>query len=643
MASRVLTVDDDASPRLRLSLGSGAGGGVAPADSQYLVLALDSGLSGERRFVAGAGLSATDAGANGDYTLALNPILVPLLTDPGADRIAFWDDSDGAYDFLAPSAPISISGNNLQIAQSGAAADGYLSSTDWNTFNNKQSAHSVTANYVLYSGGAGVISGEAAFSYNPSTDQLALSTSGSGAGLLIGGDAQIYRRAADVLATPDRFESGGGLVVGGNTLPTISGNASTFAIHSDADAVLTAALIAHGDGLTRQVRLTMGRSFGTEAAPEDVDEAAVIGHYGFSAYYNGAYRAIGGIGGVVTGTPTSGDIPPSRMTFSTSDGNGASPLGSNRMHISPNGLINASSSSVADFSPTHATDETGTILASRDIETKRNLYVVGDASVDSQLSVGRVQDSNFTGFIWGGDGTPSSISHAAHLGVSGSGGVQWAFSNDTTGHDMTSGFLVGLDSSEQPILFSWESTAMKFSTNGTERLALAGAAGGESVFNDPSADIDFRVESDGNTHAIFVDAGNNRVGIFTSAPSVAFDVTGAAAFSSTIAGGGNLTISNGQLIVNTAGYGLSIKEGSNAMMGTATLSSGAVTVSTTAVLTGDRIFFQPVSNSGAGAYGAYYTYTITNATSFTVTSKGVLGATATGDNSTFNWIIIRPA
>ena len=41
-----------------------------------------------------------------------------------------------------------------------------------------------------------------------------------------------------------------------------------------------------------------------------------------------------------------------------------------------------------------------------------------------------------------------------------------------------------------------------------------------AVFNDDShADIDFRVESDSNTHMLFVDAGTNRVGIGTTSPS----------------------------------------------------------------------------------------------------------------------------
>jgi len=41
----------------------------------------------------------------------------------------------------------------------------------------------------------------------------------------------------------------------------------------------------------------------------------------------------------------------------------------------------------------------------------------------------------------------------------------------------------------------------------------------EAVFNDPGNDVDFRVESDSNTHALFVDASANSVAMGTSAPA----------------------------------------------------------------------------------------------------------------------------
>ena len=52
--------------------------------------------------------------------------------------------------------------------------------------------------------------------------------------------------------------------------------------------------------------------------------------------------------------------------------------------------------------------------------------------------------------------------------------------------------------------------------------------GGHAVFNEDSNDADFRVESNANTHALFVDGENSRVGINQSAPQGDFHVTGGA-------------------------------------------------------------------------------------------------------------------
>ena len=39
------------------------------------------------------------------------------------------------------------------------------------------------------------------------------------------------------------------------------------------------------------------------------------------------------------------------------------------------------------------------------------------------------------------------------------------------------------------------------------------------VFNEDSQDIDFRVESNGNANMLFVDGGNDRVGVGTASPT----------------------------------------------------------------------------------------------------------------------------
>ena len=48
----------------------------------------------------------------------------------------------------------------------------------------------------------------------------------------------------------------------------------------------------------------------------------------------------------------------------------------------------------------------------------------------------------------------------------------------------------------------------------------------ETIFNNSSIDVDFRVESNGNANMLFVDGGNNRVGIGTNSPAHALDVNG---------------------------------------------------------------------------------------------------------------------
>ncbi len=60
--------------------GSGATGASAPTTAQYLTLATDPGLSGERVFTPGTGLFATDAGADGNYTLAINNGVVATVS-----------------------------------------------------------------------------------------------------------------------------------------------------------------------------------------------------------------------------------------------------------------------------------------------------------------------------------------------------------------------------------------------------------------------------------------------------------------------------------------------------------------------------------------------------------------------------------
>ena len=102
--------------------------------------------------------------------------------------------------------------------------------------------------------------------------------------------------------------------------------------------------------------------------------------------------------------------------------------------------------------------------------------------------------------------------------------------------------------------------------------------------------------------------------------------------SSYIQNSGDISITGRVLNV----HGLSILTGSNQTMGTSgALSSGTVTVSTTAVLTGSKIFLTRAV--AGGTLGNLSVGTITNATSFTITSS------SSSDTSTVNWLIIQQA
>jgi hypothetical protein len=69
--------------------------------------------------------------------------------------------------------------------------------------------------------------------------------------------------------------------------------------------------------------------------------------------------------------------------------------------------------------------------------------------------------------------------------------------------------------------------AGNITANGT--LDVAGNVsldGGTFVFNESSADLDFRIEGNGDANLFFTDAGNDRIGIKTSSPSTELHVVG---------------------------------------------------------------------------------------------------------------------
>ena len=105
-----------------------------------------------------------------------------------------------------------------------------------------------------------------------------------------------------------------------------------------------------------------------------------------------------------------------------------------------------------------------------------------------------------------------------------------------------SGTTDGLIAGSKHLLYTDGSTmfdvlddAGNITANGT--LDVAGNVefdGGTFIFNQAGADLDARFEGNTATHLIFADAGNDRVGINQSSPSVTLDVVGAAKISGAV-------------------------------------------------------------------------------------------------------------
>jgi len=142
-----------------------------------------------------------------------------------------------------------------------------------------------------------------------------------------------------------------------------------------------------------------------------------------------------------------------------------------------------------------------------------------------------------------------------------------SMSTHTLGFKPAGGTATNLVAGSKHILYSDGSTmfdvladAGNLKANGT--LTVTGNTsldGGTFVFNESSADVDFRIESNGNANAVFVDAGNDRVGIMNASPSVELDVTGA------IKASGAIDFDGGGFTFNDSGASVDFRAETNTL------------------------------------------------------------------------------
>ena len=122
----------------------------------------------------------------------------------------------------------------------------------------------------------------------------------------------------------------------------------------------------------------------------------------------------------------------------------------------------------------------------------------------------------------------------------------------TLGFKPAGGTAASLVSSSKHLLYSDGSEMFdvladcgNIAANGT--LTVTGNVefdGGSFIFNQSSADVDFRIEGNGDANLFFTDAGNDRVGIKTGSPSTELHVVGG------VKATGNIDFDGGGFVFN---------------------------------------------------------------------------------------------
>lgn len=167
-------------------------------------------------------------------------------------------------------------------------------------------------------------------------------------------------------------------------------------------------------------------------------------------------------------------------------------------------------------------------------------------------------------------------------------------------------------------------SGVSFVTSGSNNVTIGSSCQVPSATANGQLSIQNAIYGTGNT-AIGSTPGTGKIGINNNAPTYTFDVL------------------TGNVGVGTTGFGLRVKEGSNCKQGTATLSSGTVTVANTSVTTSSRILISGGALNASTAIGMLSVPTIIGATSFVITSYIPGGtATQTGDLRTVNYEIFEP-
>ena len=199
-------------------------------------------------------------------------------------------------------------------------------------------------------------------------------------------------------------------------------------------------------------------------------------------------------------TASNGDI-----TF-TPDGTGKVAVSSN-MEVTGNLTVNGTTTTI---------DSTTLVIEDPLIQLAKNNSGGAANTFDQGLFFNRGSDANVS-FIW--DESADQFAFAVTSGEDGTtaGNVTIDSYADIRAKDITATDIDAILGSNTPAA----ATVTTLTASGAVELD-----GGNVTINESSASVDFRVESNGATHALFVDGSEDHVGVKTSTPAYDLDVSG---------------------------------------------------------------------------------------------------------------------
>ena len=551
------------------------------------------------------------------------------------------------HQFSGPSeysftAPLIQTGTVISIRQATTSTDGYLSSTDWNTFNNKQSTLTFSDSLVNTSGTVTLVGDTA----SPSTSQYYGTNSLGALGYYnipgaTGANAALSNLSAVAINAS--------LLPGSNNSIDL-GSASLDWAHLYVGTQVFAPLIA-GLGSTGTTLTVKGGLAATSGAGGQIVVEGANGDSTTTGGAGGNATLAGGVaqgsgnnsggtvsinGGTSTGSSTGGPITLQCGT----GGTGSSTAGAT------GGTVNINGGTGGAGSATSGNGGGATLKAG-----SGGNGVAGGAGGTAQVTGG----TGGTGSASGGNGGaanlqgggPGSFAGSAGGAVtvaagngtgtgSGGAGGSVTINTGTAGGDNTANQNGGSFTVSVGHSMGSAGGANIQMTAGTGGIGTSttGAGGGSFTVTAGSGGLGSATGGGGGNYIIQAGVGGNS-GTPGTGGFIQFQTASTTSLTEKmrILAAGGVNIVNGPLSITTAGNGLQVSHGTNCKMGTATLSSGTVTVTNTVVTANSYIYL--THQSASGTVGTPYISAKTAGTSFTITS------TSGSDASTIAWLIVE--